>query len=152
MATFNSINIIKINIINIIHNISMDESIDQPVVSFCPDGTNGLVHLSTCDICPDDTYLCPSLPVDHRPSILHNISMDESIDQPVLSFCPDGTNGLVHLSTCDICPDDTYARRSRWIIGHLRPLAIALCSGLFWSFRTSWSPAVLALTQCLASN
>ena len=46
----------------------------------------------------------------------------------------------------------TYAHRSRWSIGHLRPLTIALCSGLLWSFRTSWSPAVSALLQCLASN
>ena len=36
--------------------------------------------------------------------------------------------------------------------GHQRPLAIALCSGLLWSFWTSWSPAVSALLQCLASN
>ena len=28
----------------------------------------------------------------------------------------------------------TYAHRSRWSIGHLRPLAIALCSGLLWPF------------------
>ena len=46
----------------------------------------------------------------------------------------------------------TYAHRSRWSIGHQRPHAIALCSGLLLSFRTSWSPAVLALLQCLASN
>ena len=46
------------------------------------------------------TYLCPSLPVEHRP----------------------------------------------------RPPAIALCSGLLLSFRTSWSLAVSALLQCLASN
>ena len=30
--------------------------------------------------------------------------------------------------------------------------AIALCSGLLWSFRTGWSPAVTALLQCLASS
>ena len=46
----------------------------------------------------------------------------------------------------------TYAHRSRWSIGHLRSLAIALCSGLLWSFRTSWSLAISALLQCLASN
>ena len=46
----------------------------------------------------------------------------------------------------------TYAHRSWWSIGHQRPLAIALCSGLLLSFRTSWSPAVSALLQCLASN
>ena len=46
----------------------------------------------------------------------------------------------------------TYAHRSRWSIGHQRPPAIALCSGLLLSFRTSWSPAVSALLQCLASN
>ena len=46
----------------------------------------------------------------------------------------------------------TYAHRSRWSIGHLRPLAIALCSGLLWPFQTSWSLAVSALLQCLASN
>ena len=46
----------------------------------------------------------------------------------------------------------TYAHRSRWSIGHLPPLAIALCSGLLWSFQSSWSPAVSALLQCLASN
>ena len=46
----------------------------------------------------------------------------------------------------------TYAHRSRWSIGHLRPLAIALCSGLLWPFQTSWSLAVPALIQCLASN
>ena len=45
-----------------------------------------------------------------------------------------------------------YAHRSRWSIGHLRPLTIALCSGLLWSFRTSWSPALSALLQCLASQ
>ena len=36
----------------------------------------------------------------------------------------------------------TYAHRSQWSIGHQRPPAIALCSGLLLSFRTSWSPAV----------
>ena len=46
----------------------------------------------------------------------------------------------------------TYAHRSRWSIGHQRPPAIALCSGLLWSFRTSWSLAVSALLQSLASN
>ena len=46
----------------------------------------------------------------------------------------------------------TYAHRSRWSIGHQRPPAIALCSGLLWSFRTTWSPAVSTLLQCLASN
>ena len=46
----------------------------------------------------------------------------------------------------------TYAHHSQWSIGHQRPPAIALCSGLLLSFRTSWSPAVLALLQCLASN
>ena len=46
----------------------------------------------------------------------------------------------------------TYAHRSQWSIGHQRSPAIALCSGLLWSFRTSWSPAVSALLQCLASN
>ena len=46
----------------------------------------------------------------------------------------------------------TYAHWSRWSIGHLRPLTIALCSGLLWSFRASWSLAVSALLQCLASN
>ena len=46
----------------------------------------------------------------------------------------------------------TCAHRSRCSIGHQRPLAIALCSGFLWSFRTSWSPAVSALLQCLASN
>ena len=53
------------------------------------------------------TYLCPSLPVEHRPS------------------------------TTPPPPS---------------PSAIALCSGLLLSFRTSWSPAVSALLQCLASN
>ena len=46
----------------------------------------------------------------------------------------------------------TYAHRFRWSIGHPRPLAIALCSGLLWSFRTSWSLAVSALLQCLTSS
>ena len=46
----------------------------------------------------------------------------------------------------------TYARRSRWSIGHLRPLAIALCSGLLSSLQTSRSLAVSALLHCLASN
>ena len=62
----------------------------------------------------------------------------------------------------------TYAYHSQWSIGHQRPShppsppppppplpphpAIALCSGLFLSFRTTWSPAVSALPQCLASN
>ena len=41
----------------------------------------------------------------------------------------------------------TYAHRSRWSIGHQRPLSIALCSGLLWSFRTSMSLAVSALLQ-----
>ena len=40
---------------------------------------------------------------------------------------------------------------SWWSIGHLRPLAIALCSWPLWSFRTSWSLAVWALLQCLTS-
>ena len=46
----------------------------------------------------------------------------------------------------------TYAHRSRWSIAHQRPLAIALSSGLLWPFQTSWSLAVSALLQCLASN
>ena len=46
----------------------------------------------------------------------------------------------------------TYVQRSWWSIGHQRPLAITLCSGLLWSYRTSWSPAVSALLQCLTSN
>ena len=50
-----------------------------------------------------------------------------------------------------------YAHHSQWSIGHQRPPppptpTIALCSGLLLSFRTSWSPAVSALLQCLASN
>ena len=51
---------------------------------------------------------------------------------------------LTYLLTC--------AHRSQWSIGHQRPPAIALCSELLLSFRTSWSPAVSALLQCLASN
>ena len=46
----------------------------------------------------------------------------------------------------------TYAHCSQWSIGHQRPPSIALCSGLLLSFQTSWSPAVSALLQCLASN
>ena len=46
----------------------------------------------------------------------------------------------------------TYVPRSLWSIGHQRPPNITLCSGLLLSFRTSWSPAVSALLQCLASN
>ena len=46
----------------------------------------------------------------------------------------------------------TYAPRSRRSIGHLRPLAIELCSALLWPFQSSWSLAVSALLQCLASN
>ena len=46
----------------------------------------------------------------------------------------------------------TYAHRSQWSVGHLRPLAIALCSGLLWPFQSSWSVAVSALLQCLASS
>ena len=46
----------------------------------------------------------------------------------------------------------TYAHSSRWSIGHLWPLTIALCSGLHWPFQTSWSLAVSALLQCLTSN
>ena len=45
-----------------------------------------------------------------------------------------------------------YVHHSRWSIGHLRPLTIALCSGLLWPFQTSWSLVVSALLQCLASN
>ena len=30
----------------------------------------------------------------------------------------------------------TYVHRSWWSIGHLRPLTIALCSGLLWLFQT----------------
>ena len=52
--------------------------------------------------------------------------------------------------SCSIC-FLTYAHRSRWSIGHLRPLAIALCSGLLWPFQSCWS-LVSALLQCLASN
>ena len=55
-------------------------------------------------------YLCPSLPVEHRPSTT---------------------------------PPPPPPRPTP---------AIALCSGLLLSFRTSWSPADLALLQCLASN
>ena len=46
----------------------------------------------------------------------------------------------------------TYAHRSQRSIGHQRPPTIAPCSGLLLSFRTSWSPAVSALLQCLVSN
>ena len=46
----------------------------------------------------------------------------------------------------------TYAYRSPLSIGHQRPLTITLCSGLLWSFWTSWSLAVSALLRCLASN
>ena len=46
----------------------------------------------------------------------------------------------------------TYAQRSQWSIGHQRLPGIALCSGLLLSFRISWSPAVSALLQCLASS
>ena len=46
----------------------------------------------------------------------------------------------------------TYAHRYRWSIGHQRPLALELCSGLLWSFRTSCSLSVSALLQCLTSN
>ena len=55
-------------------------------------------------------------------------------------------------STCGSYILLTYAHRSRWSIDHLRPLAIALCSGLLWPFHTTWSLAVSALIQCLASN
>ena len=41
----------------------------------------------------------------------------------------------------------TYAHRSQWNIGHQRPPAIALCSGLLLSFQISWSPAVSAQLQ-----
>ena len=46
----------------------------------------------------------------------------------------------------------TYAHRSQRSIGHQWPLAISLCSGLLWSFSTSWSLVVSALLQCLTSN
>ena len=46
----------------------------------------------------------------------------------------------------------TYAHCSRWSISHLRPLAIALCSGLLWPFQSSWSLVTSAVLQCLASN
>ena len=46
----------------------------------------------------------------------------------------------------------TYAHRSRWSIGHIPPLAIALCSGLLWPIKSCWSLVVSALLQCLASN
>ena len=32
----------------------------------------------------------------------------------------------------------TDAHHSRWSIGYLQPLAIALCSGLLWPFQSSW--------------
>ena len=40
----------------------------------------------------------------------------------------------------------TYAHRSQWSIGHQRPPAIALCSGLLLSFRTSWSISLATWT------
>ena len=46
----------------------------------------------------------------------------------------------------------TDAHRSRWSIGHLQPLTISLCSGLLWPFQSTWSLAVSALLQCLAST
>ena len=52
-------------------------------------------------------------------------------------------------------PSLTYAHRFRWNIGHLRPLAIALCSGLFWllwPFQSSCFFAVPFMLQYLASN
>ena len=59
---------------------------------------------------------------------------------------------VFELWTYDTSYLHTCAYRSRWSIGHLRPLAIALCSRLPWPFQISWSFAVLALLQCLASN
>ena len=59
---------------------------------------------------------------------------------------------LKRKSVADVTYLLTYAHRSQWSIGHQRPPAIALCSGLLLSFRTSWSPAVSALLQCLASK
>ena len=43
----------------------------------------------------------------------------------------------------------TYAHRSRWSTGHLRPLAITLCSGLFWPFQTSWSLVCVCMCVCV---
>ena len=81
----------------------------------------------------------------------------------VAQFIETSTKGLPLLSVSKGCTsllkvqNDvltllTYAHRSRWSIGHQRPLAIALCSGLLWPFQSSWSFAVSALLQCLASN
>ena len=56
-------------------------------------------------------------------------------------------SGLVSLVSvyCDYLL--TYAHRSQWSIGHQRPPAIALCSGLLLSFPTSCSPAVSTLAS-----
>ena len=64
-------------------------------------------------------------------------------------FWGQGEQGCERLVLVDLL---TYAHRSQWSIGHQRPPAIALCSGLLLSVRTNWSPAVSALLQCLASN
>ena len=46
----------------------------------------------------------------------------------------------------------TKARGSVWSIGHRRPLAIALCSGLILLLLSSLYLAAWALPQCLASS
>ena len=56
------------------------------------------------------------------------------------------------LSMCKLEHVLTYLMPITLSGGHQRPLAITLCSGLLWSFRTSWSLAVSALLQCLTSN
>ena len=78
-------------------------------------------------------------------SYLPSMSIDKLFDQ-IYSYLP--SMSIDKLFTYLL----TYAHRSQWSIGHQRPPAIALCSGLLLSFRTSWSPAVSALLQCLASN
>ena len=78
-------------------------------------------------------------------------------------FLSDKAKGTVQgaVTSCSMCNADhkkMWTGTEIWadFTYLLKPIvptpAIALCSGLLWSFRTSWSPAVSALLQCLASN
>ena len=58
-----------------------------------------------------------------------------------------GSKGGLTQSTHYLCTYLlTYAHRSRWSIGHLRPLTIAHCSGLPWPVQSSWSLVASAVS------
>ena len=117
----------------------------SPCRSCVPISSEGWGPVGTCQL---STSSCrPSLP-EGDSLLLGTVSTKNSGRRPqsfwMFTFTSSSTLATDYLLS--------NAPRSQWSIGHQRPPAIALCSGLLLSFRISWSPAVSALLQCLASN